>query len=204
MILPGYLKALIAQQERQDGAWWGRPGNTYEGKLGPWNTLVLDGKVFPGADDYNDPRACSVRLSGRVRYRLDIQRAKKGGHKIVVEGYQPEPLTFVAKFWRAEQWAAFEALMPDINPKLKSNKRRAYSASCAVLNTYKIDQIYLNDIEFPQDGEHRMIQVVRLHGMEVFDIQGAAPKKVAQTDLNDDARTGLDPKFDFDAKPRAP
>lgn len=238
MISTGYIRQLMAELERQDGAWWGRPGPTYDGKLGPWNTLKLNGKVFPGADDTNDPRACAVRVHGRVRFKTDIQRSMSSGQKIMSIGYHPEPITLVAKFWRQEQWVAFKSLLPTIHPKMETlrlegrrqtsaalekvetkqekedrDKRRSYFVEHPVLNAYQINQIYIEDIEMPEDGEHRMIQTVRIQVLEVFDIKKDEPKHISQTtvgrrQINDDTSIGLAKGFEgvggevFDTKPR--
>lgn len=176
-----------AQLAAKGSFWDGPPG---PGRLGPWSTLILGGQVFPGADGPDDPRACAVRLKGAVRYRIDSQKVKGGsGHKLVTEGYDPTQLTAEVRMWRNEQWLAFIAFLPFINPKVQGNLRRSFSAEHPYLAAYGISSVYINEIHMPEEGEHRMIRVVRLNLWEVFDLKtegsGGGAKTVQQADSSE-------------------
>ncbi len=97
---------------------WADP-QTRDGLLNEWGTVVIDGKVFPGADSLDDPRACPCKPTGaKVAQRVDHQKIKgQAGHRLVIEGYQPEAFYLETLIWTKTQYDAYVALVPRINPK---------------------------------------------------------------------------------------
>ena len=164
-------------------AFWGGGGD-WEGKIGPWAALKLDDLWFPGVGDLGSPGVCPVRIAGEVKYRIDSQKPKgKSGHKLVTEGYEPTKCVGEVRIYTAEQWAAFRAYLPEINPKLRSNNGRAYRARHPYLQAYDLSNVYINEITFPDEHDGRMVRMVKLSLWEVFGVQDlSASKTVKSTD----------------------
>lgn len=163
-------------------AFWAGGGSS-EGKKGPWAVLRINDKVFPGVSSEDDPGACVVQLQGGVRYRIDSQKVKgKSGHRLVSEAYEPTVVHAMVRVYNAAQWAAYRAYFPTINPKLKTNYRKAYRASHPYLDLYSISSVYINEATFPTEADGRMVREVRLSLMEVFDLRNDGAKAVKPTD----------------------
>lgn len=156
-------------------AFWGG-GGPYEGRLGPHSTLRLDGDIFPGVKSWDDPGACPVEIdSGELMYRIDVQRVKnKGGHRLVVEGYQPTPINAKVKIVTPAQWAAYRAYLGKISPKLQPEKRHAFLVDHPILTPHGIRSVYINRLSFPREAESRMIKEVTLTMWEAFDLDEKA------------------------------
>lgn len=181
---------LAAQFAAQGGAAWWAGGGNYEGKLGPWSTLSLDGRVFPGVSGYDDPRAWGlISISGNVNYRIDPQKVKgSSGHRLNVEGYTPTPLQITMRCWNAPQWAAYTAYLSQISPKVKTNKLRRYRVLTPILAAYQISEIFIHDISLPKDAQDRFVHDVTLTVLEVWDLHpGTGAKTIKQANLNDTA-----------------
>lgn len=208
----GLLQALASQRNlREGGAFWGG-GGPYEGSLGPWSTLVIDGKIFPGADSYRDGSAgdlgggfaaCAVEIDeGAIKYRRDNQRAQgKRGSKKVVHGYEPAQFTAKALIYTEAQWIAFQAYLPTIHPKNKPDKLHVYKVQHPVLQAYSISQVHIHEVSFPRDGADRMIKVVTLHFEEVYDLKGSA-KTLKQANVEVGAGVNVIQEARFEEGPR--
>ncbi len=121
MALPQFTPGKIGYD--QDSNFW--VNFAYDGQPGPWNTMVFDGKIFPGADGYTDPRTCLVRMKPKVDAKLDRAKLKgQQGHRLVQEGYLPEVLEIEILIWTPFQYAAWQALMPSLNPKIVRMKQK--------------------------------------------------------------------------------
>ncbi len=160
--------------------------NDRDGKLSVWNTVKLDGKVFPGFDDIDSRSACIVIPSAKVRYAVDRQRVKgltkeenkalarkeaQGveSHRIVSEGYMPGPVTMKVLIWRPDQWSALLGYLPKINPKVQANKLRPFFIDHPFLAALGITQIFINEISTPEEtGTHNLF-TFEIGGFEVFD-----------------------------------
>jgi len=172
--LPQFTPALeaLATAESADtyGFWYGDPA--HEGQLGPWNTLRSDGPlgpIFPGAKDYTDPKACGVRVRGKVAYRVDHPKIKKSdGHRLVIEGYQPDALEIEVWIWTPAQYAAYLAVLPLISPKLNPVLRRAHRISHADLAPLGLSEVYFTEVPTLEDGHVWGLRVLKLKAIEVF------------------------------------
>ena len=103
-------------------------GGQWEGKLGPWSTLKLDGLVFPGVKDASDPGACPVEITGEVRYAIDRKKIKgHDGHKLTAEGFEPTKCVATVKIYSEAQYAAFRAYLPTISPKIPRSRPKVDS-----------------------------------------------------------------------------
>lgn len=208
----GLLRQLASQRNlREGGAFWAG-GGPYEGKLGPWSTLTIDGKIFPGADSYRDGSqddtdggvaAVAVTIDdGSIRYRLDNQRGHgKSGSKKVVHGYEPAQLIAKAWIYTAAQWLAFQAYLPVIHPKNQPSKRRVFQVQHPVLSAYSLTQFYINEVELPKDADNRMVKTVSIHMEEVYDLKGKATK-VRQKDTEVGGGINVQTPFKFEEGPR--
>lgn len=122
--LPAFSAALLRLSNIEEARFWSG-GGQFEGKLGPWSTLLLEGKIFPGADSYDDPRACPVEVMGELKYRIDSQKIKgHDGHRLVADGYEPTKCTARVRIYTAAQWAAFQAYLPTISPKIPRTRQK--------------------------------------------------------------------------------
>lgn len=113
-------------------------GGGWEGRLGPWSTLILDGLVFPGVISYDEPGACAVEIKGEVRYRIDSKKVKgHDGHKLTAEGYEPTKCVALVRMWRREQWDAFQAYLPTISPKIPRQRQKVVNGKPQVQTVTK-------------------------------------------------------------------
>ncbi len=164
--------------------WWAGGGQR-EGKLGPWSTLLLDGLVFPAVlRGYDDPGACGMLPpKGNLRYRVDSQKVRgQSGHKLNVEAYEPARLVLTFRLWRAEQWAAFRAFLPQISPRNKNTKAapRRFRVSHPVLAVYGISEVFIHDIALPSEADSRFVQEITMEVIEVWDLKDTGTKTVKQ------------------------
>lgn len=157
-----------------------------DGKLSVWNTVKLDGKVFPGVDDIDSRSACIVIPSAKVRYAVDRQRVKgltkdenknlarqeaQGveSHRIVSEGYMPGPVSLKCFIWRPDQWQAWLKYLPTLNPKIQANKLRPFFIDHPFLAALGINQIFINEIGTPEETGTYGLFTFEIGAYEVFD-----------------------------------
>lgn len=160
--------------------------NDRDGKLSVWNTVRLDGKVFPGVQDIDSRAACICIPSGRVRYAIDRQRAKGTtkaeskliaraeaagveSHRIVSEGYMPDRVTLKVLIWRPDQWSQLQTYLPTINPKIASNKLKPFYIDHPFLAALGITQIFISEISTPEETGTYGLYQFEIVGHEVFD-----------------------------------
>lgn len=198
LFLPLQQDVVDAAGADRDSFWAG--GGSAEGKLGPWNTITLDGRVFPDADGYEDPRACAVRVSGEaIHYEIDKQKAHgKSGQRFGVGGYAPQPFVLEVRIWRPEQWAAYKAYISVIAPTTRDGKHKAHLIDHPFLSAHGINQVKVLSVPFPEEASHRFLRTIKLRVQHVLDIKEKSKKRVVkQVDINE-SNTKLDPPFDFD------
>lgn len=179
------------QAQVTDGGFWAG-GGVHEGRLGPWSTLLCDGQVFPGASGYNDLRAVALMsIDGNLRFRIDSQKVRgRSGHKLNVEAYEPTPIRFTVRLWRAQQWAAFQAYLPQVSPKLQANTREKlaklhrYRLQHPVLSAYGLSEFFLHDVALPKDADGRMVKDVTFEALEAWDLKPTGVKTVKQGSPN--------------------
>lgn len=194
-----------------------------QGQLTVWNTILLGGKVFPGVASREDAGACiCIPTSARARYGIDRQKvqtetpaerkarvAKKGPepppvHRLISEGYTPGPVALKVGMWRREQYDAYRAYLPTINPRLKENLLRALPIDHPDLTDLGITSIFINDVPIPEWDSTWGLRWVEIGAHEIFD---PSPKSsnVAQTikptklDINNNSGVGLgDTRYEID------
>lgn len=180
---------------------WAEPGDR-EGRLGPWNTIRLDGGLFPDASSYDDPRCCIVTVQAAVRCVVDRRKIKDGdGHKLVSEGYQPDPIILTVRMWRREQYEAYQSLLPRINPKVRSKKLVSHKIEYPDLTDLWIGDVYITKISTPEDGDQWGMRVARIECIEVFDAKKKS-KKIKATKDTEFSKVGIDGGFVFDTRPQ--
>lgn len=197
MIGPTETDALYELNE--DGFFWGS-SSKYDGLLGPWSTLELGGKVFPGVNGYQDLGACPVFIEGSIRFEIDkIKEKGKAGHRLVADGYKPGPIRCEIWIWTREQYRAyrqyaFEVLMP----KIKAKKQEAMSCDHPDLQPFGIHNVIMVGLSTPKAGNEPGLRIVTMELMEVYQGLTDSTKAISAPSKGKPfVGPALDPSFRF-------
>lgn len=101
---------------------WTEPEDR-DGKLNVWSTCKIDGLWFPGKSDIDDPGVC--KAFPRSRRVLDREKLKSHGRsttRLLYHGYLAADVEIEVEIWTIEQYRAYLAFLPKIDPARKITK----------------------------------------------------------------------------------
>jgi hypothetical protein len=157
MSTPGDYSTLVpdfAPSTEANDFWAG--GGTYEGKLGPWAVMRLNGRWFPGQTNIDSVGVIPVFIDdGEKSYKEDKQKVRGlHGHRQIYNGYVAARFVVRCRIMTPAQWAAFKAYLPVIDPEIRSSQYKALAgkasatkaASLAAQTKAKAAQAALDDL----------------------------------------------------------
>jgi len=187
--------------------WGGENGGgavMYIEEMNEWNTVRLGDTLFPS----NEAPLLLTGLTAPVAYKVDKRKRKnKNGNRKVVQGYKPAEITLTFLMWTDEQYRAWRAALPSINPKYNADKRVPHKIYYPDLDDLDIHFIYIDTIEPPQWSSEWGMRSVVIKGEEVYEDDKDAVKKVKAPNKLDPNLAGaaIDPDFiSDDGPPPAP
>lgn len=161
-----------------------------------WNTMQLDGNIIASATAPLFLRS----ITGGVGFDIDRrQRKNRSGRKKTGTGAKSPQWSAQFIYWTKEQYDAFRAILPQINPHLAANRMKTRKVFHPFLDDYGITQGIIHRLEFPQwEGQSA---TVTLYFEEI-----AAPdkdtKKVLKPTTDPDAsKVAIDKDFRSDDGP---
>ena len=106
-----------------------------------YDTCQLGGDILPGL----------VQVTGANGRKLDVKQSKGvDGATITDNGSEPEEINLVLTMWTRDQWKAFQAIVPKINPSNVKGKMVPKDIVHPVLNLFSIRRVYITKIVLPQ------------------------------------------------------
>lgn len=165
--------------------------------LSVWNTYRQDGHYFP------DPTAPFIVKSIRGSVGFDIDRRKRknrSGKKKTGTGAKSPQWTVSFIFWTPEQYRAWRAILPQINPKLAANRIKSRRVYHPFLDDYEITQGTIYHLDIPQ-WDDKLIAEVTLYYEEVDDSDVDQKKSLKKTSDPNDALVAIDQDFISDDGP---
>ena len=191
----------MAEQSASLAFWTGDVGGILELELfNPWNTISLDGRVFP------DPAApfALMRMSGGVGFDIDRRKRKnRSGRKKVATGSKNPQWQMEFSWWTLEQYRAWQNMLPQINPHLAANKMKTRKVYHPFLADYEITQATIYRLDLPQWGDGLQGQVT-IYFEEVLTSDSDAKKTLKPTTDPNANAVAIDKDFVSDDGPPEP
>lgn len=175
--------------------WAGVGGILHVEEVTPWNTLLLDGGVFPSDDA---PMFIISGPTGQVGFDVDRrQRKNRSGRKKTSTGSKSPQWTIGFQIITAAQWAAFEVLLPQINPKLDANRAKVRKIYHPFLAAYEITQAFIHRMEIPQ-WDAQLAAMVTIHFEDVGSPDSDTKKALKPTNDPNTNAAAIDDRFKSD------
>lgn len=138
MSTPGDYSTLLpdfAPSTEANDFWAG--GGTYEGTLGPWAVMRLNGRFFPGQTNIDSAGVIPVFIDdGKKAYKEDKQKVRgQHGHRQVYNGYIAARFLVRCRIMTPAQWSAFKAYLPEIDPEIRSSQFKALAGKASATKT---------------------------------------------------------------------
>lgn len=151
-----------------------------------WDTAILGGNTLPGLADVKVTK-------GR---KLDVKQSPgTHGATLTDQGYKPAKVTITLTLHTAEQWAAFQAMAPSLEPP----PGKAYSQPFDILHPSTsvrgVKSVQIEDIDGPDKGSIPGTKVVTIKCVQYF------PPKAGATNT---PKTSIAPQQNALTAPVAP
>jgi hypothetical protein len=174
--------------------WAGIGGYIDLEQVTPWNTLLLDGVTFPSAE----APMFITSMSGEVGFDVDRrQRKNRSGRKKTSTGSKSPQWTMGFQIITSEQYQAWKALLPQINPKLDANRAKVRRVFHPFLADYEITQAFIHRLPFPQ-WDAQLLAAVTLHFEDVGSSDSDTKKALKPTTDPNSNAAALDDRFKSD------
>lgn len=128
--------------------WNGDVGGVIEPEqITPWNTIKLDGSIVA-----SDTAPLFLKsISGSVGFEIDRRtRKNRSGQKKTATGANSPKWTMQFIWWTKEQYDAWQAYLPQINPHLAANRLKTRRIEHPFLSDYEITQCVVYKMDIPQ------------------------------------------------------
>ena len=182
--------------------WSGDVGGVIEpDSLTPWNTFRIDGRYFPSPDA---PFLIKSMPMGEVGFEIDRRtRKNRSGQKKTSTGANSPKWSVSFIWWTPEQYRAWQAILPQINPKLAANQIKTRQVYHPFLDDYEITQAIIYKMAIPQIQDN-LIAEVTLYFEEVGAPDTDAKKVLKTTTNPNDSAVAIDKDFVSDDAPPPP
>ncbi len=172
--------------------WSGEVSGTIDyDTISPWNTLRLDGDYFPG----RSAPMFIKEISGKVGFDVDRrQRKNRSGRKKVATGSKSPKWSMLFSIITPEQYAAWQAILPQINPKLDANRAKVRQVYHPFLADYEITQAFIYEMDIPRWGEG-LIADVTIYFEDVGAPDTTEKKTLKPTNNPEENQAALDDRY---------
>jgi len=117
-----------------------------------WDTAWLAGKQLPGV----------VSVKGKTSRKIDIKNSPgSDGATITALGYEPAEMDITLRMWTPAQFVAWQAMLPDIQPKMGKPPAAPLDLAHPGANSYGIKAVIIKNVSIP-DVDDKQIATVTI------------------------------------------
>ena len=115
-----------------------------------WDTAYLAGKQLPGV----------VAVKGKTSRKIDIKNSPgSDGATITALGYEPAEIDITLRMWTPAQYIAWQAMLPDIQPKMGKPPASPLDLAHPGANSYGIKAVIIKNVSIPDIDDKQIATV---------------------------------------------
>lgn len=126
----------------------------------PWHTVVLGGETLPGI--------WTAQMTNGIARQIEVKKPRGNDGQEITDQGMVGPEVVLEGSLLSEEWDAWVALVPKINPRKPGGIKSPQSVVHPLLNAHGIDKIYVHTLRpFNPDPRDNFMRI-ELHAVQWF------------------------------------